>query len=122
MNTKFTRQKIPMGRKREHSRTSGAEQVLTPGFLLFSREDKQVGAKVFRDSGFNLALNNNGKAVPYTLVEESIEQVSGYLKRYPNASVQPVSDIRIVRGMHGTPRNEEKWALWGYKGPETPKA
>lgn len=83
-------------------------------WLVFSRTEKASAARLFKDSGFNIALNDNGKPVPYTVAADSPAEVEYYRCKDPECSVLPVSELRIVIAMGGKPTNQDKWAEWGY--------
>lgn len=84
------------------------------GWLLYSKADRENGKRLFKDAGFNLALTDKGKVVPYTALADSEAERDRYLEENFDATCFAVREIRIVRKMHGEWVNEGKWKEWGF--------
>lgn len=117
MSKKHCRQKIIRPTRKFQSVVTPLQSDISKkptAWLIFSKEEKEFARKIFGDRGFNLALNDNGKAVPYTVCTGSLAELRNLLKKYPDSEVLPVRELRIVQSMHGQPANKDKWREWGY--------
>lgn len=98
------KQKNPSKRRRDfdEAQLRPHEQGCQPPnvWLMFSSTDKKEGQSLFGDSGFNMALTDEGKSVPYTYAAETREQRNYYFRQYPDSRATPVQSFFVVTAMH----------------------
>ncbi|MCB1529803.1 MAG: hypothetical protein H6853_06920 [Rhodospirillales bacterium] len=75
---------------------------------MFSAAGKEDGQILFGDSGFNMALTDEGAFVPYTYAAETPAQRKFYFRCYPDSRATPVQSFLTVTGMHEEHMDEQE--------------
>lgn len=88
-------------------------------YLCYSPSDKDTCKKIFNnDAGFCIALNDQGKEIPYTWATDYLENAERYVnKEHPHdgAKYTLVNEFRVVLNSKGKPTNQDKFKAWGFK-------